>query len=144
MQHPLLEEAAPHGQQAPEKQHQLNGQPFGLREAVGLVLPDDAPPAAAGMQPQAPPRQDGKPKPEAAGEREDFPEGWSPWREWDLPPSIRDWGSDSGKRWALFSRTMRRQRRRKCSRFSAMAFRGERFSCPARPFPGRAPYKETL
>ena len=25
---------------------------------------------------QAPPRQDGKPKPEAAGEREDFPEGW--------------------------------------------------------------------
>jgi len=23
--------------------------------------------------------------------REDFPEGWSPWREWDLPPSIREW-----------------------------------------------------
>ena len=47
---------------------------------------------------QAPPRQDGKPKPEAAGEREDFPEGWSPWREWDLPPSIRDWEPEEGGR----------------------------------------------
>ena len=48
--------------------------------------------------------------------------------------------SDSGKRWALFSRTMRRQRRRKCSRFSAMAFRGERFSCRScgRAFRGAA------
>ncbi|WP_304965062.1 peptidoglycan DD-metalloendopeptidase family protein [uncultured Oscillibacter sp.] len=46
----------------------------------------------------APPRQDGKPKPEAAGEREDFPEGWSPWREWDLPPSIRDWEPEEGGR----------------------------------------------
>ncbi len=50
LQHPLLEEAGPHGQQPPEKQHQLNGQPLGLREAVGLVLPDDAPPAAAEVQ----------------------------------------------------------------------------------------------
>ena len=40
---------------------------------------------------QAPPPQGGKPKPEAAGEREDFPDGWSPWKDWDLPPSIRDW-----------------------------------------------------
>lgn len=40
---------------------------------------------------QAPPLQGGREKPEAAGEREPFPEGWSPWKEWDLPPSIRDW-----------------------------------------------------
>ena len=40
---------------------------------------------------QAPPPQGGKPKPEAAGEREDFPDGWSPWKDWDLPPSIRHW-----------------------------------------------------
>ena len=42
---------------------------------------------------QAPPRRDGtaEGRREAAGGREDFPEGWSPWRDWDLPPSIRDW-----------------------------------------------------
>lgn len=34
---------------------------------------------------QAPPRRG------TAAERDAFPEGWSPWREWDLPPSIRDW-----------------------------------------------------
>ena len=42
---------------------------------------------------QAPPRQSGvreKPQ-EPAGDREEFPQGWSPWREWDLPPSVRDW-----------------------------------------------------
>ena len=42
---------------------------------------------------QSPPRGDATPggKPESTGGREGFPEGWSPWREWDLPPSIRDW-----------------------------------------------------
>ncbi|MCI9332195.1 MAG: M23 family metallopeptidase [Oscillibacter sp.] len=42
-----------------------------------------------------PPRQEKKS--EAAKEREDFSEGWSPWREWDLPPSIRDWEPEEGK-----------------------------------------------
>ena len=43
--------------------------------------------------PSPPPRgQEQVRKPEAAaGVREDFPEGWSPWRDWELPPSIRDW-----------------------------------------------------
>ena len=45
---------------------------------------------------QAPPPQGGRPKPETAGEREDFPEGWSPWKDWDLPPSIRDWEPEEG------------------------------------------------
>lgn len=40
---------------------------------------------------QTPPRRDGASKPESAEEREPFPEGWSPWKDWDLPPSIRDW-----------------------------------------------------
>ncbi len=40
---------------------------------------------------QAPPKRDGAGRREAAEGRESFPEGWSPWREWDLPPSIRDW-----------------------------------------------------
>ena len=47
---------------------------------------------------QAPPRRESAAKPEAAGEREGFPEGWSPWKEWDLPPSIRDWEPEEGKR----------------------------------------------
>lgn len=52
----------------------------------------------------APPGQDGRAKPESGGGREDFPEGWSPWREWDLPPSIRDWEPEEGAE--------RRERRR--------------------------------
>ena len=41
---------------------------------------------------QTPPRQE-TPGGErsAAPPREEFPEGWSPWREWDLPESVRDW-----------------------------------------------------
>ena len=35
---------------------------------------------------QAPPRQEAP-----APGRDGFPEGWSPWREWDLPESVRDW-----------------------------------------------------
>lgn len=44
---------------------------------------------------QAPPPREG---PEAGGGRGDFPEGWSPWREWDLPPSIRNWEPEEGER----------------------------------------------
>ena len=40
---------------------------------------------------QAPPVQGDRPNPEAAGARDGFSEGWSPWKDWDLPPSIRDW-----------------------------------------------------
>lgn len=40
---------------------------------------------------QTPPRRESVQAPESAGEREEFPQGWSPWQEWDLPPSIRDW-----------------------------------------------------
>ncbi len=40
---------------------------------------------------QSPPGQGGRANPEAAGERGGFSEGWSPWKEWDLPPSIQDW-----------------------------------------------------
>ncbi|MEY8386063.1 M23 family metallopeptidase [Oscillospiraceae bacterium 38-13] len=41
---------------------------------------------------QDPPPQSPAPKPEvSAGTGEDYPQGWSPWRDWDLPPSIRDW-----------------------------------------------------
>ena len=47
---------------------------------------------------QTPPRQDrrrdhsGAAQPASAAQ-EEFPQGWSPWRDWDLdlPPSIRDW-----------------------------------------------------
>ncbi|WP_295753477.1 peptidoglycan DD-metalloendopeptidase family protein [uncultured Oscillibacter sp.] len=39
----------------------------------------------------APPRPAVKQSAPDAGAREDLPEGWSPWREWDLPPTIRDW-----------------------------------------------------
>lgn len=45
---------------------------------------------------QVPPRQEGKT--ETAGERESFPDGWSPWKDWDLPPSIRDWEPEGERR----------------------------------------------
>ena len=41
---------------------------------------------------QTPPRQEAPGgERSAAPPREEFPEGWSPWREWDLPESVRDW-----------------------------------------------------
>ena len=45
---------------------------------------------------QVPPRQESKT--ETAGERESFPDGWSPWKDWDLPPSIRDWEPEGERR----------------------------------------------
>ncbi len=45
---------------------------------------------------QAPPRREDKPAP--APEREGFPDGWSPWKDWDLPPSIRDWEPEGERR----------------------------------------------
>ncbi len=45
---------------------------------------------------QVPPRQGDKT--ETAGERESFPDGWSPWKDWDLPPSIRDWEPEGERR----------------------------------------------
>nr|WP_325205060.1 peptidoglycan DD-metalloendopeptidase family protein [uncultured Oscillibacter sp.] len=45
---------------------------------------------------QAPPRREDKPDP--APEREGFPDGWSPWKDWDLPPSIRDWEPEGERR----------------------------------------------
>ncbi len=47
---------------------------------------------------QAPPRQAGQPEAGAPKEREDFPDGWSPWKDWDLPPSIRDWEPEGERR----------------------------------------------
>ena len=41
---------------------------------------------------KAPPRrEDPESRADPSPRREDFPEGWSPWREWGLPESIRDW-----------------------------------------------------
>ena len=61
---------------------------------------------------QAPPRREGPPgsRRETGGERESFPEGWSPWREWDLPPSVRDWEPEGRER------PERRSSRRSASR----------------------------
>ena len=73
---------------------------------------------------QAPPPQGGRPKPETAGEREDFPEGWSPWKDWDLPPSIRDWEPEEGAR--------RPPERR---RASSSRSRERRSAAPRKPLP---------
>ena len=67
---------------------------------------------------QAPPRQEeaGR-QPESAPAREEFPEGWSPWRELDLPASIRDWEPEereegrSAQRRRSASQNSRRERR---------------------------------
>ena len=50
LQYPFLKQVSPHGEHTPEEQHHLHRQTLGLREAMGLVLPDDAPPAAAEVQ----------------------------------------------------------------------------------------------
>ena len=42
---------------------------------------------------QAPPRREDRER-SAPPPREEFPEGWSPWREWDLPESVRDWEAE--------------------------------------------------
>ena len=57
---------------------------------------------------QTPPRRRGgqapepSPKPEDGGGQDAFPQGWSPWRDWepnlDLPPSIRDWEPEERER----------------------------------------------
>lgn len=70
---------------------------------------------------QAPPSQGGRPNPEAAGTQDIFPEGWSPWKDWDLPPSIRDWepeGRDSKPRESRRSASRSRERRSAPSRRS--------------------------
>ena len=39
-------------------------------------------------------REQRSPKPETATlVQDDFPDGWSPWRDWEqtLPPTVRDW-----------------------------------------------------
>ena len=83
----------------------------------------------------APPGQDGKPKTAADGGREDFPEGWSPWRDWDLPPTIRDWEPEEGER----ERPERRERRRTPSSPQNRERRAPRKTRPAEEREPRSP-----
>ena len=83
----------------------------------------------------APPRQDGRAKPESSPGREDFPEGWSPWREWDLPPTIRGWEPEEGER----ERPDRRERRRSPSSSSNRERRAPRKARPAEERESRSP-----
>lgn len=60
----------------------------------------------------APPRESGTAEGgrASASRREEFPEGWSPWREWDLPPSVRDWEPEERDAGSPERRASRRSR----------------------------------